>query len=299
MASKKQLKNMLLNVRLRNSKQRKKPGSAPGTIKHGGERHMDEIQINVHDYDEDSIQEISIDKIQKVKPFLEAPSKTWINVRGLHDTEKLQSIWNFFNLHPLIQEDIVNTSQRPKVEIYDNCIFFVLRLLSYSKEDGLETEQISIVLGENYVMSFQETGDEHFKPILNRLAVEGSRIRKKNADYLAYALIDTVVDYYFNILEYVADDIADTGCGRAGRACAIDPRGTAAYAPERVPVRQHERADALAEHESVAVTVERAGALRGQQLQRGETIERQQVAVLGTDDQRGIEFAALDHAGRV
>lgn len=209
MASKKRFK-ILPNVQLRKSHQRKKPGSAPGTIKHTGERHMDEIQITVHDYDDDSLQKKSINKIQKAKPFLDAPSKTWINVCGLHDTEKLKSIWNFFHLHPLIQEDIVNTSQRPKVEIYDNCIFFVLRLISYSKEEGIHAEQISIVLGENYVISFQETDEEHFKPILNRLAVEGSRIRTKNTDYLTYALIDTVVDYYFNVIEYIADDIADT-----------------------------------------------------------------------------------------
>lgn len=201
---------MLPNVRLRKSKQRKEPGSAPGTIEHIGKRHMDEIQITVHDYDDDSIQEIAIDKIQKVKPFLDSPSKTWINVKGLHDVEKLKSIWNFFSLHPLIQEDIVNTLQRPKVDIYDNCIFFVLRHLSYSKEEGLQAEQISIVLGENYVMSFQETDTKHFKPILNRMTVKGSRIREKNTDYLAYALIDTVVDYYFNMLEYISDDIADT-----------------------------------------------------------------------------------------
>ncbi|MDZ7681959.1 MAG: CorA family divalent cation transporter [Fodinibius sp.] len=95
-----------------------------------------------------------IDKIQKAQPYLENTSKTWITVSGLHDTEKLKSIWDFFNLHPLIQEDIVNTSQRPKVEVYDNCIFFVMRILTYSqKTNSIETEQISIVLGENYVLS--------------------------------------------------------------------------------------------------------------------------------------------------
>lgn len=209
MASKKQFKKVLPGIRLRKHKRTKFPGAAPGTVEHIGEQHMDEIKITIHDYDDDHLEEISINKIQKAKPYLDNPSKTWIQLQGLHDTEKLKSIWGFFNLHPLIQEDIVHTVQRPKVEIYENCIFFVLRFLSYSKEEGIQAEQISIVLGDNYILSFQETGKNHFKPIMDRLAVEGSRIREKNADYLAYALIDAVVDHYFNVIEHIADEIAD------------------------------------------------------------------------------------------
>ncbi len=198
---------MLPSVRQRKARS-KKPGTAPGTIEHIGERHLDEIKITVYDYDEADFQELPIDQIQKVQPYLDAPSKTWIKVNGLHDTEKLKSIWNYFELHPLIQEDIVNTSQRPKVESYDNCIFFVLRMLTYSgDEKKLKTEQISIVLGQNYVMSFQETDEDYFKPIMDRLTVEGSRIRKLNTDYLTYALLDAVVDHYYNIIEHIADDI--------------------------------------------------------------------------------------------
>lgn len=198
---------MLPSIRLRKSAQRKKPGSAPGTVEHIGERHMEEIKITVHDYDEGHLQEAPIDKIQNVQPYLDDPSKTWIKVRGLHDTDKLKTIWNYFNLHPLIQEDIVHTAQRPKVESYENCIFFVLRMLTYSVEEGIRAEQISIVLGKNYVLSFQETDTDYFKPILDRLALEGSRIRSNKTDYLTYALIDTVVDHYFSIIEHIADDI--------------------------------------------------------------------------------------------
>ncbi len=208
MATRKKLKSMLPSIGLRKSKPYKKPGSAPGTVEHIGERHMDEIKITVHDYDDDHLEEIPIDQIQKAKPYLDTPSKTWIEVRGLHDTEKLKSIWNFFDLHPLIQEDIVNTAQRPKAEVYDNCIFFVLRLLTYSEEEQkIRAEQVSIILGENYVMSFQETAAEYFKPILDRLSVQGSRIRKHQTDYLTYALIDAVVDHYFNMIEHIAEEI--------------------------------------------------------------------------------------------
>lgn len=196
------------SIKLRKARKRKAPGTAPGTIEHIGEQHMDEIKITVHDYDEAHLEEIAIGEIEKAQPYLNDPSKTWIKVRGLHDTDKLKTIWNFFELHPLIQEDIVNTSQRPKVELYDNCIFFVLRMLTYSEKDkSFQTEQISIVLGENFVISFQETDEAYFKPILDRLAVEGSRIRKLGADYLTYALIDAVVDYYYNIIEHLAVEI--------------------------------------------------------------------------------------------
>lgn len=208
MTPKKRLRKVLPSIRLGKNRRKKKPGSAPGTVEHTGDRHLEEVQITIHDYDNEHIQEVSIDQIQKARPYLEDPSKTWIKVCGLHNTEKLKSIWDFFELHPLIQEDIVHTSQRPKLESYENCLFFVLRMLSYSEEDQkIQAEQISIVLGKNYVISFQETDKDYFKPILERLSVAGSRIRKQDTDYLTYALIDTVVDYYFYIIEQLGDDI--------------------------------------------------------------------------------------------
>jgi magnesium transporter len=207
MADKKRFKKILPSIHLRKMSGQKKPGTAPGTIEHIGERHMEEVKITVHDYDENHLQKAPIDKIQKAQPYLDKPSKTWIEVRGLHDTDKLKTIWDYFNLHPLIQEDIVHTTQRPKVETYENCIFFVLRMLSYSKETGIQAEQISIVLGKNYVLSFQETDTDYFKPILDRLSVEGARIRSNKTDYLTYALLDTVVDYYYTVIEHIADDI--------------------------------------------------------------------------------------------
>ncbi|MDZ7714638.1 MAG: magnesium/cobalt transporter CorA [Balneolaceae bacterium] len=185
-----------------------KIGAAPGTLQHVGEKHLDEVQITVHDYAEDHVDEIHISNIEEAKPYLENPSKTWIKVCGLHDIEKLKSIWSYFDLHPLVQEDILNTSQRPKAELYDDNMFFVLRMLQYS-DDGqqIDAEQISIVLGENYVLSFQETDKPYFAPVLDRMKIQNSRIRKLGADYLTYALIDTVVDYYFKVLGTVGERI--------------------------------------------------------------------------------------------
>ncbi|WP_073062918.1 magnesium/cobalt transporter CorA [Fodinibius roseus] len=195
-----------LSRRKKNGSQ--KPGTAPGTVEYMGQQRVEEVQIALYDYDESHVDRLSVTDIEECQPYLENPSKTWINVNGLHDTEKLKSIWSFFELHPLIQEDIVNTGQHPKMEVYDNCIFFVLRMFMYSKEHkALHSEQVSIVLGPNYVLSFLETDTNHFQPILDRLTVQGGRMRTQPVDYLAYALIDTVVDHYFTALDQIGDTI--------------------------------------------------------------------------------------------
>lgn len=186
----------------------KKPGSAPGTVQHIGEKRLEEIQLTIHDYDESHVDEIVIENIEECRPYLENPSKTWLKVYGLHDVEKLKSIWSYFDLHLLVQEDIVNTTQRPKAELYENNMYLVLRMLSYSREHNqLESEQVSIVLGKNYVLSFQESEEPFFQPVLDRLKTGNIRIRKHGVDYLAYALIDTIVDHYFKVLEDLGDRI--------------------------------------------------------------------------------------------
>ena len=191
---------------------RKSIGQAPGTLQYVGEKRLDEIKITIHDYDEDHAKTLEITDIEECRPYLENPSNTWIRVWGLHDIEKLKSIWSYFDLHPLVQEDIVNTHQRPKAEEYEDNIFFVLRMLKYNEQDPsvLDSEQISIVLGENYVLSFQESDVPHFAPVLQRLQIVGSRLRRLGPDYLAYALIDTVVDNYFNVLDQMGEQMEST-----------------------------------------------------------------------------------------
>ncbi|MDR8390538.1 magnesium/cobalt transporter CorA [Aliifodinibius sp. S!AR15-10] len=189
-------------------RRRKKPGSAPGTVEHIGEQRLDDIQLTIHDYDEDHLDEIHIEDVEESRPYLENPSKTWIKVCGLHDIEKLKSIWSYFDLHPLVQEDIVNTTQRPKAEAYENNMYFVVKMLSWSGEkQQIESEQVSLVLSNTYVLSFQETDREFFQPILDRLKFGNVRIRKNGVDYLMYALIDAIVDHYFSVLEQIGDRI--------------------------------------------------------------------------------------------
>ncbi len=187
---------------------KKKPGAAPGTIELVGEQRVENVSITIHDYDEGRVDAISIESIEDCKPYLENPSKTWIKVEGLHNIEKLKSIWSYFDLHPLIQEDIVNTSQRPKVEQYENCIFIVMRMLHYPDgQKSIENEQISIILGADFVLSFQETDRPIFRPVVDRLNIKKSRIRSLEADYLAYALMDNVTDHYFSLLDTISEQL--------------------------------------------------------------------------------------------
>ncbi|HET8865007.1 MAG TPA: magnesium/cobalt transporter CorA [Gracilimonas sp.] len=193
---------------LRHKKHSKKPGQAPGTLHFTGEKRIENVQLNLCDYDIDQLGEYDITEIEESKPYLDSPSKTWINVLGLHDVEKLKHIWNYFELHPLIQEDIINTNQRAKIEEYPNNMFFVLRMMVVNEATGqLDVEQVSIVLSKNSILSFQESDYPIFEPVLHRLRNGAPRLRNHGPDYLAYALIDTIVDYYFKVLEHFGDEI--------------------------------------------------------------------------------------------
>lgn len=197
-----------INPLTRNHIHRKKPGTAPGTVEHVGKKRLDEVSITILDYDSEHADAITIDRIEKCRPYIQNPSKTWIKVEGLHDIEKLKSIWSYFDLHPLIQEDIVHTNQRPKVEQYENCIFVVMRMLNYTEEtQTVESEQLSIILGKDFVLSFQESDQPIYQPVIERLQVPKSRIRTLGPDYLAYALIDNVTDHYFGLLDSLGEQL--------------------------------------------------------------------------------------------
>ncbi|MFN1834366.1 magnesium/cobalt transporter CorA [Balneola sp. MJW-20] len=191
-------------------KARKAPGEAPGTLKFVGDKKTEEVTIELYDYDSEQYSFHDLSKIDDSKPYLDSPSKTWINIKGLHDIEALKRIWTYFDLHPLIQEDILNTSQRSKIENYQNNIFFVIRMFNYIDEDeDLNVEQVSIVLGSNYVLSFQESDYPVFVPVVERIKKGAFRLRNEGPDYSAYALLDTIVDHYFHVLEKLGDEIEE------------------------------------------------------------------------------------------
>ena len=127
---------------------------------------------------------------------------------GLHDTKIIENLGAHFGFHSLVLEDIVNTAQRPKMEDFDKYLFVVIKMLTYDeKKDEINSEQVSFLLGENYVISFQEREGDIFDPIRERLRNAKGRIRRMGSDYLAYSLMDTIVDHYFVILEKLGEHI--------------------------------------------------------------------------------------------
>jgi len=183
-------------------KQSKKVGLPPGTLVHIGQRKTESVRISVIDYNEQSFQEKEISAIEECLQFKETSTVTWINVDGIHEINLIDKLGRQFELHPLILEDILNTGQRPKFEDFDKYIFVVLKMLSYDDENqAVQAEQVSLVLGPNFVISFQERVGDVFEQIRDRIRNAKGRIRKMGSDYLCYALIDAIIDNYFAILE--------------------------------------------------------------------------------------------------
>ena len=189
-------------------KRSRKAGLPPGTLIHIGEKKVEELKITVINYDETHFQEREIKTIEECFVYKDKPTVTWINIDGLHQVEILEKLGNCYELHPLVLEDILNTDQRPKMEDYGEYIYIVLIMLNYSDTDkGIVTEQVSLILGPNFVFSFQEKEGDVFNPVRERIRNSKGRIRRMGADYLAYALLDSIVDNYFIILEKFGEKI--------------------------------------------------------------------------------------------
>jgi magnesium transporter len=185
-----------------------KAGLPPGSPVHVGDRKAEEIKITLIDYDNTKYEEREIENIEESFPFKETPTVTWINVDGLHEVDIIEKIGGHFGLHPLVQEDIVHTGQRPKFENLDEHIFVILKMFYYREDDDeVEAEQVSIILGSNFVISFQEQEGDTFNFVRDRLRKSKGRIRRMGADYLAYVLIDSIVDNYFSLLERYGEKI--------------------------------------------------------------------------------------------
>ena len=188
----------------------KKAGLAPGVLVHLGEKKTDYVRVRVIDYKEDRLEEKELDKIEDSFTYIDSDSVTWLNIDGLHEVEVIQKIGDHFGLHPLVLEDIVHTEQRPKVEDYEDYVFIVTKMLFYDDEASqIGAEQFSLILGPNYVISFQEIFGDVFSNVRDRIRKGKGRIRRSGADYLMYALIDAIVDNYFIVLEKIGERVED------------------------------------------------------------------------------------------
>jgi len=188
---------------------RKNAGQSPGTLVHIGEQKTESVSINLMEYDaEGYLMEKEAPSLAELAAAIDTPAVTWIIVTGLHEIDILEDIGKTFAIHPLLMEDILNTNQRPKIEHYDDYIYLILKTMHWLPEPGIiEPEQISIILGQNFVLVFQEQARDIFDPIRRSIRDDLGRSRKMGADYLAYRLVDTIVDHYFIILENIGDQI--------------------------------------------------------------------------------------------
>ncbi len=186
----------------------KKTGLPPGTLIHVGIARTEKARVSVIDYDTERLLEKELVDVTECIDLRDRPTVTWVNVDGIHDTALLQKIGDCFGLHPLLLEDIANTGQRPKLEEFEGHVYIVIKALVWDDAaDRVIEEQISIVLGPNYVLSFQERAGDPFDPIRERIRTNKGRIRKMGSDYLCHSLIDITVDRYFDIVEKIGDHI--------------------------------------------------------------------------------------------
>ena len=186
----------------------KKAGLSPGSLVHIGEKKIETIKITLMNYDPANMLEKQLPAIEASFPYRDTPPVTWINVDGLHEIDVIEKIGVHFGIHPLVLEDILNTGQRTKAEDFENYIYIVLKMLVFDETvDHITAEQVSLILGPHFLISFQEKEGDVFDFVRERIRKARGRIRKSGCDYLAYALMDAVVDHYFAILEKLGDKI--------------------------------------------------------------------------------------------
>jgi magnesium transporter len=187
-----------------------KVGMAPGALVHVGERRTERPDITLIEFDADALLEKRFKSVAESREFSRGKGTLWLNVHGLHEPEVMAEVGRRFNLHPLVLEDILNTDQRPKIDDYGDYLFIVARFFEYDTATAtVSSDQVSIVLGADFVLTFQERPTGTFDPLRERLRGDKGQIRKLGADYLAYSLLDTLVDRYFTILEQLTERTED------------------------------------------------------------------------------------------
>ncbi len=186
----------------------KSSGLPPGTLVFVGETKTEKPVVNVIDYNPQESHEMEVKNIDDCLKYLGRSTVTWVNIDGLHETSLIEKIGRFLNIHPLILEDIANTNQRPKYDDMGDYFVIILKMISFDEKTKLiNVEQMSLLIGQNYVISFQEKPGDVFQLLRSRIRRPESRIRISGADYLAYALVDAIVDNYYFVVEKIGDQI--------------------------------------------------------------------------------------------
>ncbi|MFO7869908.1 MAG: magnesium/cobalt transporter CorA [Kiritimatiellia bacterium] len=183
-----------------------KVGLPPGSLVYLGEKKVDRVTVSVIDYDEREVKETPVTTAGECRGYIRKDTVTWVNVVGLHDTELLAEFGEVFGFHSLVLEDVLHTGQRPKMEDHEDYIFCVLQML-YRGDARLNivSEQVSMILGPGYLLTFQEAEGDVFDVVRDRIRTGKGRIRKMGCDYLAYSIMDAIIDNYFVILEALGE----------------------------------------------------------------------------------------------
>ncbi len=188
---------------------RTKVGLSPGSLIYVGEEYEGDTVIHLTSYNSEKVTTILIDSVDEIQNKIDPQMINWVNITGIHNTGIIDEVGKIFGIHPLVMEDILNTGQRPKLEVYDNYIFASLKIVYRDtvEQSAPQVDQISFVLGDHYLLSFQEIDSDYFQPIRQRIDRDESRIRTMKTDYLLFALIDLIVDLYLSLIEHIGDDM--------------------------------------------------------------------------------------------
>ncbi|MDO8642150.1 MAG: magnesium/cobalt transporter CorA [Candidatus Woesearchaeota archaeon] len=192
------------------AKRSQKVGMPPGTLVHVGTQRFHTPKITIFDYNKHAFQEKVVSSVEECVKFKKTSTVTWINVDGVHDKTLIETFGKHFGFHPLLLEDVMNTDQRLKMDDYGNHLFIVLKMIYvHHSTHQLVEEQVSIIIGPNYIFTFQEKSDDAdvFDLIRNRIRQGKASVRENGPDFLAYSLIDAIVDHYFIVLEKISERI--------------------------------------------------------------------------------------------
>ncbi|MFM9984589.1 MAG: magnesium/cobalt transporter CorA [Flavobacteriales bacterium] len=186
-----------------------KKGQGPGSLIHIGEHDKHPIQVRMIDYSADHLEEGILKDISICEKLAKSSTVSWIDVDGIYDAKLIETIGNNFDIHILLQEDIMNSESRPKVEFFDDYMFVTLKMLELKPNGELNVEQLSLITGDNYLLMFQERPGDSFEPIRERIRTSKGKVRGKDAYYLAYLILDVVIDNYILVSEQFSHQIEE------------------------------------------------------------------------------------------
>lgn len=184
-----------------------KIGLPPGSLIHIGKKNQGEPTFSLHIYDKNSAQEIKPKTVEEALSLMKTKKTVWLDISGVHSAKIIQTMGDVFNIHPLILEDIMNVNQRPKLEEHEDYVYAVIKMFFISDKNELLSEQVSMIVGKNYVLTFQETQGDTLDALRSRIITGKGRVRNNGADYLSYAIIDSIVDYYFLVIEKFSESV--------------------------------------------------------------------------------------------